>query len=68
MDRSASDIKSTASPKRSVSRMLTIVLFAVASTPLVIECASLYYAKWSTIMGKSANVRTRSWTSSTTLR
>ena len=49
------------SHKRSVSRLSTFaasLLIGVISAPLVIECAVLYHAKWSAILGKSANART----------
>jgi hypothetical protein len=61
MRKSATNIHTGPSPQRSAPslfKIATVVLTGVVSAPLVIECVNLYYAKWSTIMGKSADART----------
>ncbi len=61
MRKSSTNMNAALSHKRSVSRLSTfaaILLIGVISAPLVIECAVLYHAKWSAILGKSANART----------
>jgi hypothetical protein len=61
MRKSPTDMNAAVSRKRSISRLstfATILVIGVISAPLVIECAVLYHAKWSAILGKSTNART----------
>jgi hypothetical protein len=39
-------------------RIAWIGLIVAILAPMVVECASLYHAKWSAILGKSTNVKT----------